>query len=418
MKKLFIITSFILISVLGWVQPTSIKQTEAVNTYNLTYELFGGTNHANNPTSYTDTQANFNLLPASKPSLTFQGWYKSEGFREIDRVDVLPGNHAGVTKLYAKWGLLTHKINFVSNGGSSVDEQFATPSFSLNQNSIFLGVADGPGGYTSIARDLNGDGKGDYITFEGSNRHIFYSHPTQTFTYTKVTGNLMGFVWAAKFFDINQDNLEDLLVAGTPNFTYSLRQPNGSLGTETAFTLQAGGVSYSDVSNFDMADIDNDGDLDVAFSAFGQIVYRLNEGGFTFGPAVFVGNVNNYGRGVTMFDFNQDGNLDIIGTSEYSAFIKWGDGLTPFGGILVSVPFSPYRPFISDINKDNVYELIGTTSNWALPGYASFNPNLTANAAAQLPGSSRMAFVNWVGDEMDVNGDNYADIFYMQNRGN
>ncbi len=419
MKKILFTSLLILVSSLAWVEPRSIQSAEAVNTYNLTYELFGGTNHANNPSSYTDTQANFNLLPASKAGVSFQGWYKSEGFREVDRVDSLPGRHTGVTKLYAKWGFLNYTVTFNSNGGTAVAQQSSIPSFSLNQNSVYLGVAEANGGYTSIARDINGDGKGDFIMFNGPDRHIFYSHPTQTFSYTKIPGNLMEFVWAAKFFDINQDNLEDLIVlANSTKLSYSLRQPDGSLGVETLFTMQAGGVSYNETTNFDMADIDKDGDLDVAFSANGQIVYRLNEGAFTFGPAVFVSNVNNYGRGVLMFDFNQDGHLDIVGTSEYSAFIKWGDGVTPFGGTLTSVPFSPYRPFVSDINKDNFYELIGTTSNWALPGYVRFNADLSANWAQQLPGSQRMAFVNWVGDEMDINGDHYADIFYMQSRGN
>lgn len=418
MKKIIFTTAIMLLSVLGLVQPNLLKQTEAVNTYNLTYELFGGTNNENNPSSYTDTQTDFNLLPASKSSLTFQGWYKSEGFRETDRVDALPGNDSGVTKLYAKWGPLLYKVDFVSNGGSSVNQQPAIQTFSVNPNSTFLGVAEVVQSYASIARDLNGDGKGDLITFNNGDRHIYYSHPTQAFSYTKVSGNLMSFVWAANFFDINQDGLEDLIVVGTPNFTYSLRQPNGSLGTETAFTLQTGGVSYSEITNFDMADIDGDGLIDVAFAANGKIVYLLNQGNFTFGPAVLAGNVSNYGRGVKMFDLNQDGNLDIIGTSESNAFIKWGDGLTPFGGSYISIPFSPYRPFVSDINKDNFYEMIGVSNNWALPGYVRFNPDLTSNLPDQLPGSDRMAFVNWVGDEMDINGDNYADIFYVQLRDN
>ena len=420
MKKYIYSLTLSLFAIFSWVNPNALLPTQAVNTYNLTYEMFGGTNHASNPSSYTDTQSNVNLLPATKAGVQFHGWYKSEGFSALDRVDVLPGTHAGVTKLYAKWGLQSYTVDFVSNGGTAIEQQLSIPTFSQSPIPIFIGTSEATSGYTSVSRDINGDGKGDFITFSDGDRHIFLSHPTLGFQYTKVSNNLINFAWASKFFDINNDGLEDLIVlADNTAITYSLRQPNGSLGAETLFTLQSGGENYNYSAGMDMKDIDGDGDLDVAIAAQGKILYRLNLGSFTFGPAVLVNNIGGYGRGVVMFDFNKDGHLDIIGTGDASPFIKWGNGTTPFGGIVTGLSMNPYRPFASDINKDGKFELIGQELGRSIPFYVSFNADLSANFLQEYPGNNwRVGFVNWVGDEMDANGDGYSDLFYMQSRGN
>ena len=106
MKKLIITLICLPIFLFSWVPPEATLVANANTTFSLTYQMYGGTNHASNPTSYNDDAADITLLPASKANLFFQGWYKSEDFTEFDRVDVLPGNHVGVTKLYAKWGII------------------------------------------------------------------------------------------------------------------------------------------------------------------------------------------------------------------------------------------------------------------------------------------------------------------------
>jgi uncharacterized repeat protein (TIGR02543 family) len=404
-------------SVAGLTQIAPIH-VQASTTYNLSYELYGGTNHVSNPVSYTDSQQNFTLLPATKTNLSFHGWYKSETFSEVDRVTSLPGRFPGVTKLYAKWAAKNHTFNFISNG-VTVQQSPTRTNFDLGTSPTYVALGNAPGSYITVSRDLNGDGKGDFIDFDGGNRHIYTSHPNFGFTTSVVTNNLINFAWDARFFDINDDDREDLIVlASNGVLTYSLRQADGSLGTETAFTLQSGGVSFGETIAFDMADIDGDGDLDIAIATFGFVFYRLNLGGFTFGPAMYIAELSNYGRGVRLIDLNQDGHLDVLGTSENSSFVKWGNGVTPFGGSRVATFLYAYRPFISDINQDGKYEYIGVSTGNSNPFSVSFNENLTANNPAILPGAGRVGFVSFVGNEMDANGDGYNDLFYLQSRGN
>jgi uncharacterized repeat protein (TIGR02543 family) len=419
MKKLIFAATLTFFAIFSLVNPHAFLPLQAANTYNLVYETFGGANHASNPSSYNDEQSNFALLPASKPGLLFQGWYRSEGFREVDRVDILPGSDGGVTKLYAKFGLLNFTVDFDSNGGNDIAQQSSIPTLSQSPGPTFVGTSEASSGYTSIARDINGDGKGDFITFVEGNRHIFLSHPTLGYEYTRVNNNLINFAWGSKFIDINDDDLEDLIVlADNTAMSYSLRQPNGSLGTETLFTLQSGGDPYNETIAFDMADFDNDGDLDVAIIGNGKLVYRLNLGNFTFGPAVLLQTFGTYGRGVTIYDLTNDGHLDVVFSSSIGTFVKWGNGVTPFGGALTALSIGPYRPFISDVNKDSFHEVIGLEDNRRVPLYVSFNANLTANFFSTFPGAEDiLGRVNWAGDEMDANGDGYADLFYLQDQG-
>ena len=420
MKKLIITLICLPIFLFSWVPPEATLVVNASTTFNLTYQMYGGTNHASNPTSYNDDDADFTLLPASKANLFFQGWYKSEDFTEFDRVDVLPGNHVGVTKLYAKWGIIPYTVDFVTNGGNTIDQARATPKYTTFNSAVNLGNANTLGGYISISRDLNGDGYGDFISFSGSNRHVYMSNGTGGFNYTFVSGNLHGNraqdnTWFARFIDINDDDLEDLIVVGEANtLTYSLRQPDGSLGTETLFTFNnTGGVNAFAPLSFDMADIDGDGLLDIALAASGRAVYRLNQGSFTFGPAVSVGTYNSYGRAVRMADFNNDGHLDMYASSQGNAFVRFGDGITPFGGTTTSIGHVSHRGFISDVDQDSKIELIGLTVSSSFPSYQGFNDNLTAKSRVIFSQQS-FSTSTWYGDEMDINADGFNDLFYVR----
>lgn len=70
-------------------------------TYNITYELNGGTNDSDNPSTYTSRTEMIVLKDAVKEGCTFDGWYKDAAFHE-KVTEITKGSRGDIT-LYAKW---------------------------------------------------------------------------------------------------------------------------------------------------------------------------------------------------------------------------------------------------------------------------------------------------------------------------
>ena len=71
-------------------------------TYNITYNLYGGTNSVSNPANYNVTTATITLQAPTRDYDRFDGWYDNGSFTG-DAVTSIPvGSHGDIT-LYAKW---------------------------------------------------------------------------------------------------------------------------------------------------------------------------------------------------------------------------------------------------------------------------------------------------------------------------
>ncbi|MGN0341695.1 MAG: InlB B-repeat-containing protein [Roseburia sp.] len=71
------------------------------NTYNITYNLDGGTNVSDNPASYTYGTGVTSLADASKEGYTFAGWYSDSAF--TTKVTSISSTQTGNVTLYAKF---------------------------------------------------------------------------------------------------------------------------------------------------------------------------------------------------------------------------------------------------------------------------------------------------------------------------
>ena len=82
--------------------------------YNITYELDGGTNNVGNPATYNVTTATITLQDPTKGHDRFEGWYDNGSFTG-DAITSIPlGSHDNIT-LYAKW-TERHEIVFDADG--------------------------------------------------------------------------------------------------------------------------------------------------------------------------------------------------------------------------------------------------------------------------------------------------------------
>ena len=93
-----------------------------IATYNISYYLYGGTNHADNPANYTMETETITLKPAKRTGYSFGGWYKVY-LSPSGHISSYPSNQIkkGSTgdKLFdAKWKAVTYTITYHLNGGS------------------------------------------------------------------------------------------------------------------------------------------------------------------------------------------------------------------------------------------------------------------------------------------------------------
>ena len=71
------------------------------DTYTITYELDGGTNHGNNPATYTAATDTIILQAPTKEGYIFAGWYRDAAFT-LPITQIEKGSSGNIT-LYAKW---------------------------------------------------------------------------------------------------------------------------------------------------------------------------------------------------------------------------------------------------------------------------------------------------------------------------
>ncbi|MEE8724665.1 MAG: InlB B-repeat-containing protein, partial [Bifidobacterium crudilactis] len=93
---------------------TTLYAKWKIATYNITYELNGGTNHASNPATYTVESLPLTLQNPTLSGFTFAGWYTEAGF--VTKVTSIPVGSTGAKKFYAKW---TYQVTYNANSATS-----------------------------------------------------------------------------------------------------------------------------------------------------------------------------------------------------------------------------------------------------------------------------------------------------------
>lgn len=81
--------------------------------YKITYELYGGENHPDNPETYS-IEDEIELQAPTKDGYTFGGWYKDETFKS--RISVIKKGSSGDITIYAKWTAKKITVKFDGNG--------------------------------------------------------------------------------------------------------------------------------------------------------------------------------------------------------------------------------------------------------------------------------------------------------------
>lgn len=100
-----------------WLENLSLEAVWEVTSFEITYELYGGTNNSDNPSFYTIENDTIALLEPSNNGYTFGGWYKESTFENpISKIE--SGSYGDLT-IYAKWNTITYSITYNLDGGEN-----------------------------------------------------------------------------------------------------------------------------------------------------------------------------------------------------------------------------------------------------------------------------------------------------------
>jgi hypothetical protein len=239
-------------------------------------------------------------------------------------------------------------------------------------------VGEGPMGVA--AADFNGDGRPDLAVANnggygtGTTLSILYNNGIGGFNnaVTLPAGRNAPCRLATGFIDA--DTLPDLVVANEMQYvTVFLNTGKGF--TDSSYQMQSTASSSDVYYNLQLADIDNDRDLDVLYSSMGvsQITLRRNNGDGTLAPAEALVSDFMYGGtpGFALADLNGDTFLDVVAATAsgrtgdgYRIWLGRGDG-TYGAPVLRSAGQYTRVALAADVDRDNDIDVL-TVDNYAL----------------------------------------------------
>ncbi|MBU1144145.1 MAG: InlB B-repeat-containing protein, partial [Firmicutes bacterium] len=83
--------------------------------YSIHYELFGGINDVDNPSSFNIIQEAILINNPTKEGYTFGGWYQNAEFTTVFDYTNMPAQDI---TLYAKWNINSYTLQFIDIDGS------------------------------------------------------------------------------------------------------------------------------------------------------------------------------------------------------------------------------------------------------------------------------------------------------------
>jgi hypothetical protein len=200
--------------------------------------------------------------------------------------------------------------------------------------------------YSIGAADFDDDGDMDVVggANAGDALTVYANDGSENFTVLNVLSvgdNRTNGVRVVKVADLDLDLDPDIVVAAFAGDTYSWYENDGS-GVFTPHTIDDS-PNADGATAIDIADLDGDGDLDIAAGSnnANQFLWYENDGSENF-SANIIDNTSTYSigpRGLSLVDLEQDGDMDIITAAVTGDAFAWyeNDGSGGFTGDIISV---------------------------------------------------------------------------------
>lgn len=306
----------------------------------------------------------------------------------------------------------------------------AAAQLSYVERSAGLGTPDMEGGNTEIEyADVDADGFPDLVSigdhgspFIGTNQHgimVWLSQNAQSWSVQQAGDFGYGGVALG---DLNGDGLMDAAYAMHHNYSSddfgdqlieaALGDGSGAAWTPWDDGLATQGEDYGMFAT-DLADVDNDGDLDLGSVSFGccnglRVYLNNGDGTWTFTFGVYGGNSQ------SLFEFgdvNGDGNADVaaaLGSGNSTVYL--GDGAGGFAPADTNLPPGGNigRPGISlgDVTGDGRDELAFVTTAGGVAVWQRLDTSSWQNLSGSLPAAGSFARV----EIADMDCDGFGDL--------
>lgn len=222
---------------------------------------------------------------------------------------------------------------------------------------------------------------------------------------------------AVAYGDLNGDGFADMVTADrfSAAATVRLNNGDGTFGNATS----VGFFAY-DPQDVSLADVNNDGKLDIVLSNFygnffgGSVNVLLGNGDGTFGSSIG-SYLDYYTDSMVLADFNGDGKLDVAQTNYYFWTVTIGfgngDGTFSYAGTLPSGGY-PIRMTAGDLNGDGRPDLVTANESGAFFGNGNFSVlmnNGDGTFASPRAYNPSFGFTKGVAIA-DLNGDGKLDV--------
>jgi hypothetical protein len=316
-------------------------------------------------------------------------------------------------------------LNLVDDG--SIHDSAGNRLLQTNAPAAFAGqstFAVGSSPRSLAVADLNGDGKPDIVTANGSDSSVsvLLGNGDDTFQAQQIynTGYFSG-PQAVVSADVNSDGSPDLLVANSQRYTIGVLLGKGDGSFQPQKEYQAGEYPRS----IAVADVNGDGRPDLAVANYDTVGVMLGNGDGTFKPQqTFATGV--HANSLALEDVNGDGKLDAIVNSFATNSIEVvpGNGDGTFGSPQgFAAGNRPNFVAAADVNGDGRPDLIVANSGDNTVGVllaqdgGAFNAQVAFPAGVQ-PESVTVADINWDGKADLIVGNNSQTLSVLLSNGN
>ncbi len=270
--------------------------------------------------------------------------------------------------------------------------------------------------YSLSTGDLNGDGNIDLVTGDGvlpGLTRAFLGEGSGVFVNSSTLASETNRTYSAKLADINNDGILDLVTGGRTGISPS--EISIFIGNNDGTFNEINNITTSSLDEMQIADINNDGNLDIIYDNNNAISYNLGDGkgSFSSTQSFSVLPQLNDTYAFVLGDLNGDGITDLTVGGTYSGSARIGVYFGSSTGIFshnqtLSPGGSTIRSLaIGDLNSDGKLDILSSSNATGL-----VNIYLNDGSGAIALNSSLSAESSSTEEILlaDINGDSHLDI--------